>query len=64
MDTSSYNQGALVGGVLGFPDYYFVPLGQVVTEEQIEVFSSAQSTFTLVGSVTPSITLTSNRGDI
>lgn len=59
MDTSSYsfNQGTLVGGCLTFPNYDYVPPGQVVGEETIHFPSSTTSTIFLIGNAQTTATI-------
>ena len=56
MDTSSYGQGGMAGGVLVFPDYWTVPNGIVIGEEQVNITATDIPTVYLTGSVNAQVT--------
>lgn len=52
MDTSSYGQGILVGGVLTLPTYDLIPNAIVVKQEQINIIGNSSPTIIIRGNVT------------
>lgn len=64
MDTSSYSQGIMVGGLLRAPDPFYIPQGIVVKQEVIGIPANAVSTIRIAGNVVSAVILPVNTGNI